>query len=376
MLRKGRRWPSESRTQPHRLDQGKPRLSHLSRPGGAAALTPGTDTRHARSIGGIHHLRHGVSGIHGLRTWNRRGRHEMSRFCGAKRGGRRGFTPGTDTRLQLSKSLQPGEDEASHLTPTRDAARPVAEGGRASASSPRPGGDAAPHLAPSRDAARSGTDTRRGSICCGRGGFQSHGLSLIASTRGDAARTSGTITKRGSIRRRHHLAPSRDVARSGADTRRGSICCGRGGFQSLGLGLIASTRGDAARTSGTITRRGSIRRRHHLAPSRDAARSGADTRHGSICCERGGFQSLGLSLIASTREDAARTSGTNTRRGSIRRRHLQSLGLSLIASTRGDAARTSGTITRRGSIRRRHHLRHGKMEYASMHLNPTRRPDE
>ena len=74
----------QSRTQPRRLDQGEPRLSHLSRPGGAAALTPGADTRHARSGGGIHHLWHRVFGIHGLRTWNSRGKHEMSRLCGAE----------------------------------------------------------------------------------------------------------------------------------------------------------------------------------------------------------------------------------------------------------------------------------------------------
>jgi len=213
MLRKGRRWPSESRTQPHRLDQGKPQLSHLSRPGGAAALTPGTDTRHVVPLAEFITCDMGFLGYMAYAPGTVEGDRDVSilwrKVTAIRVGGEdaaKHQAPIRDTaRLRLSKSLRPGKDEASHLTPTRDAARPVAEGGRASASSPRPGGDAAPHLAPSRDAARSGTDTRRGSFCCGRGGFQSHGLSLIASTRGDAARTSGAITRRGLIRRRHHL---------------------------------------------------------------------------------------------------------------------------------------------------------------------------
>jgi len=278
------------------------------------------------------------------------------------------------------------------------------EGGRSSASSSRPGGDAAPHLAPSRDAARSGTDTRRGSICCGKGGFQSLGISLIASTRG----------RRGSHFWYHHetrldpaagitwhrhetrldLAPTQDAARSAAEG---------AAFRVSDSASSPRPDSDEARTSGTITRRCSIRRR---------ASPGTITRRGSIWRRR----ETRLDLLRKGQPSESRTQphrlnqtetrlallvptitrrgsiqwraspGTVTRRGSIWRRHetrhdllrkgrpsesrtqphcldQRETRLALLVPSR-DAARSGGG----------HHLRHGKIGYASTHLNTMRRP--
>jgi len=106
------------------LDQGEPRLSHL---------VPTRDTLVPVAefitcgIGFLEYMAYALGTV----EENTRCLDSAAQRGGYKsRGGRRGFTPGTDTRhgsTAATKSLRPGEAAASHLAPTRDVARPVAE---------------------------------------------------------------------------------------------------------------------------------------------------------------------------------------------------------------------------------------------------------